>query len=44
MTDVNLQLATVCNLFPLEVVQKCQHCQLGRCLLQKNSIGRDLRF
>ena len=28
-------LLTVSNLFPLEVVQKCQHCQL--CLLRDNS-------
>ena len=28
-----IQLATITNLFPLEVVQKCQHCQL--CVLRE---------
>ena len=28
-------LVTTSNIFPLEVVQKCQHCQL--CVLRKNS-------
>ena len=32
-----IEFLTVSNLFKLEVVQKCQHCQL--CVLQKNSIG-----
>ena len=30
-------ILTVSNLFPLEDVQKCQHCQL--CVLRKNSHG-----
>ena len=32
-----ISLANTCNLFSLEVVQKCQHCQL--CVLRENSIG-----
>ena len=31
-----IRLLTVSNLFPLLVVQKCQHCQL--CVLRENSI------
>ena len=31
-----IPLVTTCNLFPLEVVQKYQHCQL--CVLRENSI------
>ena len=30
-----ISLANTSNLFPLEVVQKCQHCQL--CVLRENS-------
>ena len=42
MNNVNLlskliRLLTVSNLFALEVVQSCEHCQL--CVLQENSKG-----
>ena len=33
-----MSLLTVHNLSPLEVAQKCQHCQL--CVLRENSIPR----
>ena len=33
-------LLTVSNLFPLEVVQKCRHCQL--CVLRENSVSLKL--
>ena len=33
-----VRLLTVSNLFGLEVVQSCQHCQL--CVLRENSIGK----
>ena len=37
-----ISLLTVSNLFPLDFVQKCQHCQL--CMLRENSTGQtDLR-
>ena len=35
-----IRFLTVSNLFTLEVVQKCQHCQL--CVLQENSIRPSL--
>ena len=32
-----ISLATTSNLFSVEVVQKCQHCQF--CVLRENSIA-----
>ena len=34
-----IPLATTSDLFSLEVLQQCQHCQL--CVLRENSIQRD---